>query len=130
MRAPSPTATARPLRSAPEPPAFRDDGEAEMLRLLWKRHQEDVARRVHVLARAVALLHEGRGDPVIAREGQAAAHTLAGSVGMFGFHAAAEAAADLELKLAPGEEGGSADPRDALARLRADIGDELPDSER
>jgi len=123
----APTSTISSSSRSPAPSRVIDgDGEAEMLRRLWKRHREDVARRVDVLARAVAVLHEGHGDPVIAREGQAAAHTLAGSLGMFGFREAGEAAADLERKLEPGHDGGSADLCDALARLRADIAREPP----
>jgi HPt (histidine-containing phosphotransfer) domain-containing protein len=122
MRASIPDAPSRHRSAVSAPQLSARDAEAEMLRRLWMRHREDVARRVDVLGRAVALLNEGRGDPVVA-------HTLAGSVGMFGFHVAAQAAADLERKLTPGHDAAFADMCDALARLHADIDGDLPGAE-
>ncbi len=91
------------------------DLDSPMLRAVWDRNRDEVYGRVEAIDRAVLALGE---DEARARDGARAAHTLAGSLGMFGFRRAESAARELEEMLgAPA----CADPERAsaaLARLR------------
>ncbi len=94
--------------------------DSQLLKAVWERNRGEVHARVEVISDAVLAL--GQQPPAVPaiRDGALAAHTLAGSLGMFGFRGAEAAARELEETLGtPG-----ADPeraRAALARLRADL---------
>ncbi len=71
----------------------------EELRAVWERQQDLVCDRIDVIERAIAALARGRLDMGLRLDAERAAHTLAGSIGTFGFTQASEAACDLELEL-------------------------------
>lgn len=72
----------------------------DALRVVWERQQERVDCRIELAERAVAALAEGRLDDDLRAEAERAAHMLAGSLGMFGFIDASDAARELEAELA------------------------------
>jgi len=81
------------------PGVARETFTAGMLRAAWTRQHDRVNARVETIARAVTALARGRlGEPLRA-EAERAAHMLAGSLGMFGFIRAGEAARELEIEL-------------------------------
>jgi Hpt domain len=69
------------------------------LRSIWERQQLDVYARMDVIERAITALTDGRLTSELRRDAERAAHTLAGSLGTFGFVDASEAARELELEL-------------------------------
>lgn len=72
----------------------------DALRSIWERQRSRVNERIRIVERAITALASDRLDADLGREAERAAHMLAGSVGMFGFIDAAEAAHSLELELA------------------------------
>ncbi|HYM45982.1 MAG TPA: Hpt domain-containing protein [Solirubrobacteraceae bacterium] len=70
------------------------------LRSVWEHQRDRVHDRIDVLDRGIVALARGRLDAGLRRDSERAAHTLAGSIGIFGFIEASEAARDLELELA------------------------------
>lgn len=106
------TGTSADARSAADggPRAAWTAGE---LRSVWARQQDRVNDRLDVIERALAALADGRLDAALRRDAERAAHTLAGSIGTFGFTEASEAARGLELELAQP----TADRAPALAAL-------------
>ncbi len=86
---------------------------------IWTRRRPQVLERVEEVERAVATLAAAAPDPAVLEAGRAAAHRLAGSLGMFGSPEGSAVASELETLLAPG-----ADPAGAVrlvARLRAAV---------
>jgi HPt (histidine-containing phosphotransfer) domain-containing protein len=83
----------------------RQPSQAEMawtvdaLRVVWERQQERVDCRIELVERAVAALAENRLDDNLRADAGRAAHMLAGSLGMFGFIDASDAARELESEL-------------------------------
>ncbi len=71
----------------------------EELDAIWERQRGGVRERIDTIERALDALAEGRLDPELACDSQRAAHTLAGSVGTFGFVQASHAARAIELEL-------------------------------
>jgi hypothetical protein len=71
----------------------------EELGAIWGRQQEGVRERIDTIERALDALAEGHLDPDLACNSQRAAHTLAGSMGTFGFVEASHAARAIELEL-------------------------------
>jgi HPt (histidine-containing phosphotransfer) domain-containing protein len=72
----------------------------DALRVVWERQQERVDCRIELAERAVAALTEGRLEHDLRADAGRAAHMLAGSLGMFGFIDASDAARELEAELA------------------------------
>jgi HPt (histidine-containing phosphotransfer) domain-containing protein len=72
----------------------------DALRSVWVHQQDRVSDRIDVIERAVAALVNGSLDTALREDAERAAHMLAGSIGMFGFIDASEAAHRLELELA------------------------------
>jgi Hpt domain len=70
------------------------------LRLVWEHQRGWVDSRIAVIEHALAALADGRLDADLRGDAERAAHTLAGSVGTFGFIRACKAARRLELELA------------------------------
>jgi HPt (histidine-containing phosphotransfer) domain-containing protein len=72
----------------------------DALREVWARQQEQVRDRIGVIENALAALAEDQLEVNLRGEAERAAHTLAGSLGMFGFISASDAARKLEQELA------------------------------
>jgi HPt (histidine-containing phosphotransfer) domain-containing protein len=83
--------------TAREAPAAALDGE---LARLWATHRAEVDARLATIDAAVAQCDDGALDDEARATATRAAHQLAGTVGTFGFAAASEHAAALELRLA------------------------------
>jgi len=79
----------------------RDDAgwSVDALRAVWARQREQVLARIAVLALAVGALAGDRVEPDLRCDAERCAHTLAGSLGMFGLVGAADAARELEREL-------------------------------
>jgi Hpt domain len=71
----------------------------EALRVVWDHQRARVADRIGVIERASAALAENRLGTELREEAGRAAHMLAGSLGMFGFIEASQAAHALEQGL-------------------------------
>jgi diguanylate cyclase (GGDEF)-like protein len=83
------------------------------LHAIWEDHRAGVFEHVNLIERAVTALTAAQLDEQLRGEAQRAAHTLAGSVGTFGFTGASEAAGRLEQELA--------DPAPARARAMSTL---------
>jgi HPt (histidine-containing phosphotransfer) domain-containing protein len=68
-------------------------------RAVWDEHREGILTNVSLIERAVTLLSAGQLDEQLRADARRAAHMLSGSLGMFGFAHAAEAAHELQLEL-------------------------------
>ncbi len=93
----------------------------DALRAVWARQQWQVGERIGVLEVALAALAGGRLDADLRCEAERAAHTLAGSLGMFGFTSAADAARKLEQELAAPEPRSAPGLSELLEQLRAGV---------
>ncbi len=91
------------------------------LSLVWEHQQDRVSDRIGIIERAVAELADDRLDPDLRSEAERVAHMLAGSLGMFGFISAADAARRLERGLAHPTIDWAPALSGLLARLRADV---------
>jgi chemotaxis protein histidine kinase CheA len=80
----------------PEPADARERAR----RALWEQHRAGVLAKLDVIEHAVAVLGAAELDEQLRREAQRSAHMLSGSLSMFGFTHAADAAHDLELEFA------------------------------
>lgn len=107
-----------------------DDDLRAAIEAIWARNGEASLGRVAALEEAVAALIESRLSDQQRRDAERKAHLLAGSVGMFGFQRASEAARRLESALA----GTDPVPADRLlvameevVALRADLERDRPD---
>ncbi len=66
----------------------------------WEQHRGGILAKVGLIEQAVATLGSESFDDDIRMEAQRSAHMLSGSLGMFGFNRASEAARELELEFA------------------------------
>lgn len=89
---------------------------------IWTRQRDLVDQRVAAIECATDALVKGRLEDSDRQQAQRAAHMLAGSIGMFGFHEAARAARELERALS--HPTGRDAPKIAalLVRIRDDLG--------
>ena len=101
-----PTPKTRSLMQTPQdttlitvPEEQHDAWTIGVLRSVWGHQRDRVSDRIAVIERAVAALADDRLDAELRREAERAAHMLAGSVGMFGFLGASDAARSLESGL-------------------------------
>jgi diguanylate cyclase (GGDEF)-like protein len=83
-----------------DPPTDAIDAQACALGVVWGRHRDEVLARVSLIERSVDALRRGELDDRLRSEAKRTAHMLSGSLGMFGFAHAAEAAHELELEFA------------------------------
>jgi len=67
---------------------------------VWEHQRGRIGERIDAIELAITALSEDRLDDELRREAERAAHMLAGSVGMFGFVEASDAARRLESALA------------------------------
>jgi diguanylate cyclase (GGDEF)-like protein len=77
----------------------RGSCRTDTLTTVWEQHRPAMLERVGLIERAVTALTAGELDEESRAEAHDAAHTLAGSVGTFGFASASRAASVLELVL-------------------------------
>ena len=70
------------------------------MRAVWEQHRGGILAKVSLIEQAVAALGSERFDDEVRMEAQRSAHMLSGSLGMFGFDRASEAARELELEFA------------------------------
>jgi diguanylate cyclase (GGDEF)-like protein len=75
-------------------------GDQDALPALWEQHRARVLEQVDLIARAITMLGASQLDEGLRREARRSAHMLSGSIGMFGFTRASDAAHQLELELA------------------------------
>jgi diguanylate cyclase (GGDEF)-like protein len=87
-----------PASAEAQPPESADT-RASALRAVWNMHRPSILAKVSQIERAVALLRKTELDEQLRSEAQRSAHMLGGSLGMFGFARASEAAHELELEL-------------------------------
>jgi chemotaxis protein histidine kinase CheA len=94
-----PTKTSTNATQAIEDGHENDALTASALQSIWEHQQDRVSVRIDLIERAIGALANDNLDADLRREAERAAHMLAGSVGMFGFMQASEAAHRLELEL-------------------------------
>jgi diguanylate cyclase (GGDEF)-like protein len=70
------------------------------MRAVWERHRGRIVANMGEIERAVAAVGTARFDEQLRGEARRCAHMLSGSLGMFGFTRASEAAHELEQELA------------------------------
>jgi chemotaxis protein histidine kinase CheA len=92
------------MSAATSYPSTRPATQAELehaaaLRSVWERQHDRVSERIGVVEQALVALGEDRLDGELRGNAERAAHILAGSVGMFGFLDASDAARELESEL-------------------------------
>jgi diguanylate cyclase (GGDEF)-like protein len=101
----------------------------QALLAIWEKHRPDVLERVSLIERAAAaLIADGLGEALL-RESQRAVHTLAGSVGTFGFARASRTARELELKLLHPAPADAPDIYALIATLRDELAGEASTSQ-
>ncbi len=101
--------------------------EHEDLVTIWEAHRETTLTRVIALEEAVRAAAEGRLDDDTRRTARREAHTLAGSVALFGFVEASRLAGELEdaFAFAP-DAADCARLADVLAALKREVMREVP----
>ena len=77
----------------------RGSWRTDTLATVWEQYRPAMLERVGLIERAVGALTAGELDEELRAEARGAAHTLAGSVGTFGFVGASRAASALEVVL-------------------------------
>jgi HPt (histidine-containing phosphotransfer) domain-containing protein len=93
----------------------------DALRSVWEHQQSRVSERIGVIELAIKALADDRLGSDLRDEAQRAAHMLAGSLGMFGFILAADAARGLESELAHPRIDRAPALSGLLARVRAGV---------
>lgn len=94
--------TSAPMQIATYLPHVEDSSPAwtiDALSSVWEHQRDRVSERIALIERATAALAGENLDPEILRDARRAAHMLAGSVGMFGFMDASDAAHEIEVQL-------------------------------
>ena len=105
----------------PQPAQAQAAWTADALRSVWARQQGRVHARIALIERAATALAEDRLDTGLRADAERASHMLAGSLGMFGFIGASDAARELEAELAhPTPDCKAALPA-LLSRLRSGV---------
>ncbi len=95
----SPATTSAGMRPATQSELEHAAWTVDALRSVWERQHDRVSERIGVVEQALRALREDRLDAELRDEAERAAHMLAGSVGMFGFIDASDAAHELESEL-------------------------------
>jgi HPt (histidine-containing phosphotransfer) domain-containing protein len=94
---------------------------AEALARLWTKFLPDIEQRVAVLEVAAQALAAGSLTTEQRESAHAAAHKLAGTLGMFGLHSGTELARQAELAFAEEKTASSADLSSWVVELRMQI---------
>ncbi len=100
--------------------------DARAMRSIWERQQVLLESRLATIGRATGALADCSLDESTRDRAQRAAHMLAGSIGMFGFHGAARAARELERGLARPTHESVQELAALLDLIRSDIGVQPP----
>lgn len=80
-----------------QPPSSQPKAAAALnLSGIWKKHREGYLKRVTLLEEALKALEEGCLEAVLERQALEQAHTLAGSLGSFGFRQASQHCREIE----------------------------------
>jgi chemotaxis protein histidine kinase CheA len=95
----SPATTSAGTRPATQSELEHAAWTVDALRSVWERQHDRVSERIGVVEQAVTALSEDRLDTELRADAGRASHMLAGSVGMFGFLDASDAAHELESEL-------------------------------
>jgi HPt (histidine-containing phosphotransfer) domain-containing protein len=66
------------------------------MRVVWAQHRASILANVTLIERAIAAVGTAQLDDQLRNEAQRSAHMLCGSLSMFGFTRASEAARELE----------------------------------
>jgi len=90
----------------------------EALQAVWEHQHDRVSERIDSIERAIDALADGRLDADMKRDAERAAHMLAGSLGMFGFIEASDAAHILELALSASASASASAPDSASDRAK------------
>jgi len=101
----------------------RADDESADLAEIWRQNLDGVLARVGVLESAIIGLLEGRLEAALATEARREAHTLAGSVALFGFARASAIAREIETAFRASAPPQHDAPR--LAQLAVELRSEL-----
>lgn len=117
----SPATTTAGVRPATQSELEHAAWTLEALRSVWERQHERVGERIGVVEQALLALGEDRLDTELRGAAERAAHMLAGSVGMFGFLDAGDAARKLESALAHATTDRTSELYVLLDRLREGI---------
>lgn len=88
--------TVAELTGVPLLPAERADDESADLAQIWSEHLPEVLARVGVIENAIVALLEGHLSSQLADDARREAHTLGGSVALFGFTRASTIAREIE----------------------------------
>ncbi|MBD2578207.1 response regulator [Oscillatoria sp. FACHB-1406] len=88
----------KPLEEAKEGLASRQQTQSAIAEV-WQRFQPRISEQIGVLERAIAALKRGNASPELRRAAEREAHTLAGSLGTFGFDRASQLAHSLQRHL-------------------------------
>jgi hypothetical protein len=106
----------------PEPADAREIAR----RALWEQHRAGVLAKLGVIEHAVAVLGAAELNEQLRGEAQRSAHMLSGSLSMFGFTHAADAAHDLELEFAAPAQARVATLSTLVAIVRRGLDTECP----
>jgi chemotaxis protein histidine kinase CheA len=117
----SPATTSAGVRPATQSELEHAAWTLQALRLVWERQHDRVSERIGVVEQALTGLGEDRLDTELREDARRAAHMLAGSVGMFGFLDAGNAARELESELAQATADRTDELLALLGRLRDGI---------
>ncbi len=88
--------TSDPALTIPEPTAVVSPSQGINLSAIWKKHRENYLTRVSILEQASKALQAGHLDPNLHQQALEQAHTLAGSLGSFGFNQASQHCREIE----------------------------------
>lgn len=109
----------------PEPtPAVPPSPTSINLSTIWKKHRESYLTRIAILEQATKALETGHLDSGLQQQALEQAHTLAGSLGSFGFGKASQNCREIEQML-NGQTQISAEKMVQLAALLLDVNSEL-----
>ncbi len=100
--------------------------DARAMRSIWERQHALLESRLATIERATSALACCSLDEGARDQAQRAAHMLAGSIGMFGFHDAACAARALERGLSRPTRASAQELAALLDLIRSDIGAQPP----
>jgi HPt (histidine-containing phosphotransfer) domain-containing protein len=92
------------------------------MRVVWEQHRAGILAKVALIERAVAAVGTAQFDDQLRDDAQRAAHMLCGSLGMFGFTRASEAARELEREFAQATQARTPTLLTLLAIVRRGLG--------
>jgi len=121
MSAVSPATTSAGTRPATQSELEHSAWTVDALRSVWERQRNRVSERIGVVEHAVTALSEDRLATELRADAEQASHMLAGSLGMFGFLDASDAAHELESELPQATADRASELSALLRRLRQGV---------